>query len=130
MRRIPSPQARLGVRRDGSVHVAQTVLGAPLVRTRTARVALAAREEHLDRDAIAFADIPAARCVGADALDHADGLMPRDEGPAASARQVARVLLVIGPAQTARFDTEQRVVGGDVRQGELPKDEMPRALED
>jgi hypothetical protein len=77
-------------------------------------LASTARQEDLDGDAVAFVDAPPPRCVRADAFDHADGFVSGDER--VSGREDARVLLVVGSAQTARFDAEKRIVVSDVRE--------------
>jgi hypothetical protein len=101
---------------------------APLVRPGAARFALAARQEHLDGDAISFVDTPARRGGSSDAIDDADGFVSGDEG--VGRRQNSGVLLVVRPAEAAGFETEERVVVADVRDLELALDQTSRGFED
>jgi hypothetical protein len=58
--------------------------------------ALAARLEDLDRDPVALADPPPTRRPLSCHLDHADGLVARDERP--PGMELPRVLLVVRAA--------------------------------
>src|SRR5436309_2210434 len=105
---VAAPASGWLVDGDVSVHVGQAVAFAALIGTGAARVAAAAGLEHLDRDPVAGRHTPTLRGRVTDALDHTHGLVPGDElEPAA---QVPRVLLVVGPAQPARFDAEDCVI--------------------
>ncbi len=125
--RVAAPQARRAVDRDEAVHVAQPVARTSPVLAAFACLALPARLEHLDRDAVAFADAPPPCRPRSDPLEHTDGLVAGDERE--PAEQHARVLLVVRPAQTTRLDAQERVVITDVRQREVSFDQLARALE-
>src|SRR5207244_2925481 len=67
---------------------------------------------------------PALRRPVADALDHAERLVPGHDGQADG--QDARVLLRVAPADAARLDTQQRAVVVDVGDGQLAQLEAAR----
>ena len=62
-------------------------------------------------------DAPAARRLGADALDRPDRLVTRNER--SPAPQPTRVLLVVRTAQPARLDPHQRARVADFREFEM-----------
>src|SRR5439155_1271673 len=97
---------------------------AELVAPRDAGPAVAAADDRLDGDAIADVHAPALRRPVADALDHAERLVPGHDGQADG--QDARVLLRVAPADTARLDTQQRAVVVDVGDGQLAQLEAAR----
>jgi hypothetical protein len=92
------------------------VSAATLVRARSAGIALAARQEHLDRDGISHAHTPARRAAWADLFDDPDRLVARYERVAR--KQFAGELLMVGATETACFDAQQTVVVADRRQGQ------------
>src|SRR4051794_41681521 len=94
---VAAPQPGGLVDGDVAVHVAHPVPRAPPVGAGEARIALGARHEDLDGDAVAGVDIPALTGAGAHLLDDADGLVARDEREAGG--ESAGVLLVIGAAE-------------------------------
>ena len=99
----------------------------PPVLAGPAQVALHARQEHGDRDAIPGAHSPTLRGARSDLLDDANRLVTGDEGE--PGKQVARELLVIGSAQTARLDPQQSVVVTHCRACELPHRQAPRRFQ-
>src|SRR6185503_10519957 len=86
-----------------------------LVASGETRRAVGARNERLDRDAIAHVDAPALGGAVADPLDHAERLVPGDERHAH--RQHARVLLGVAAADAAGLDAQEAAVGVDVGNG-------------
>ena len=125
---VPAPQARCAIDVDESVHVRQPVADASLIRAGAARIAVTARQEHLDRDPIALAHAPASRRPRPDPFDDTDRLVAGNEREARE--QLARVLLVVRTAQTARLDPQQPVVVPDRGDRELARVELPRRHED
>ena len=86
-----------------------------------------ARLEYLDSRAIAGDYAPALRRPRSDGLDRAHRLVTGNEGE--PARQLAGVLLVVGPAQPAGFHPHDRIVVADHRDRKLPDNEAARALQ-
>ena len=76
--RVAAPQPGGPLDGDVPVHVGKAVAFAALIRAGAARVAGAARLEHLDRDPVAAGNTPALRSGIADALDDADRLVVAD----------------------------------------------------
>src|SRR6266545_2275719 len=110
--------AEIAVGVHAAMAEAQRISAADAVRTE------AAGDERLDADAVALLDAPAAGGLVPDLGDPADGLVAGDDGEADG--QHALVLLVVGAADAAGLDLEQRVVGADLGQGELTELEGAR----
>ena len=77
-----------------------------------AGAAVAAGDQHLDRDAVADVDAPALGGAVADPLDDAERLVARDERPLGG--EDPRILLGIASADAARFDPQEAAVVVDV----------------
>jgi hypothetical protein len=101
-------------------------LAMPVVAA-TTWVAAPARLEHLDRDAVADGHTPPLQRLLTRGLDDADRLMARDERP--PRMKLTGVLLVVSPAQAARLDAQEAVVGTERRQLEAALGKTPRRLE-
>ena len=101
---------------------------AAAIRTGTTLVALPARQEDLDRHAIAGADVPSSRGHRSDLFDDADGFVSGNER--VPREQLASELLVVGPAEPAGFDTQERVVVADLRPRELANGKRSRCFQD
>ena len=112
MGRVATPESRRPVDVDEAVHVTQTVLRATPVFALGARGARTARLEHLDRDPVASSDAPTPSRSWTDLFEYAHGFVTGHE--LESAVELAGVLLVIGAAQPAGLDPQQRVVGADL----------------
>ena len=72
----------------------------------------AARQERLDRDAIAFTEMPARCGIGTDRVDYADWFVAGDQRIAKIDRafELSAVLLDIGATDATRLDAQQCVV--------------------
>jgi hypothetical protein len=109
---VPAPEARRRRHVDEADGVGDPVPFAEPVGARAARVTGPAGEEHLDGDPVPDPDAPAFECRRPRLLDDADHLVTGNElegGP-----QMSGVLLVVGPAETARFDPQEAVVVPDL----------------
>ena len=124
---VAAPQSGRAVDGHDAVHVGETVARAAPVLARPARRALAARQEHLDRDAIAGLHTPTRGRARADLLDDADRLVTGHERVARE--QLAGELLVVGAAQAARLDAQERVVVADLGTRECTLGQPARCLQ-
>src|SRR5438034_3586846 len=122
--RVRAPQAGRAVEGDVAVPEEPAAPAAELVAARDAGPAVAAANDRLDRDAIADVDAPALRRPVADALDHAERLVPGHQGQADG--KDAGVLLGVAPADAARLDAQKRAVVVDVGDGQLAQLEAAR----
>ena len=111
MGRVAAPQPGAGVDGDEAVHVAR-----PLRSQRRYSPARQASHSRHDRNTSTATRCPSTRPSAqpprADLLDHADGLVTGDES--VPRMELAAVLLVVGAAQPAGLDPEQRVVVADL----------------
>jgi acyl-CoA thioesterase-2 len=78
--------------------------------------------EDLHRHALALGHTPTRGCVRADLVDDPDRLVARHEREAAV--ELTGVLLVVGAAEAARLDAQQRVVDTDARPRKPSFDEV------
>jgi hypothetical protein len=65
--------------------------------------------------------------LGADGVDGPDGLVTGNERE--PARELAGVLLMVGPAQPAGRHPHQRIVVAEVRERKLPDDQAARRFQ-
>ncbi len=115
MRCVAAPECRLDVDVDEAEHRRQPIADAAPVLPTQARLTFTARSEHFDRDPLTGRDAPTRCSLIADLLEHPHDLVARDEGE--RSREMSAVLLVIGAAQAARLDAQDRRVCGDVGDG-------------
>jgi hypothetical protein len=83
--------------------------------------------EHLDGHPVAGGHTPTLCRSGADGVDGSDGLVTRNERK--PARELAGVLLMVGPAQRAGRNPNQRIVVAEVRERKLPDDQAARRFQ-
>ena len=122
---VRAPQPRRAIERNVAVTEHAAATAAHVVAPAAARGAVSARDERLDRDAIADVHAPALRRAVADRLDHAERLVSRDQR--ILHRDGAGVLLGVASADAARLDAEQRRVVGQLGYGQLAQLELARS---